>query len=86
MRYVFSILSIVCLCGCKPSVHTSDVVNVPKAKITKTITETTKIERPVPVYRTDVQLQSKTHTVTSDDKPVAPLHQAVVTPLLQEAK
>ncbi len=62
------------LCGCQATVTNKRVSTVPPEKRTVTVTETTKIERPVPVYRTETVVESKTKT--SDGS--APLHKAEI--------
>lgn len=86
MKNVIAILSIVCLCGCKDRFSTKPVTTVPGDKVTKTITETTKVERPVLVYRIVPSITTQTKTFTNDGNAAAPLHEATVKPLLQDAK
>lgn len=64
--------------GCGASVHTENRACLPKAKVTRTVTETTKVERPTPVYKIDTTLTSKTSTIDSNGNTATPLHAVII--------
>ena len=71
------------LAGCNETasvkVHVQDGPSLPKPKVTRTITETTLVETPVPLYRIDKQITTNTKTLTDSGAAAAPLHDTKLT-------
>ena len=82
MKSRFLILLVLCA-GCNKTasvkVHVRDGPSLPKPKVTRTITETTLVETPVPLYRIDKQISTQTKTMTDTGAAAAPLHDTKLT-------
>jgi hypothetical protein len=78
VKQFIAILSIVCLCGCKERFSSKPVMVVPGDKVTTTVTETCKVERPVPVYRIVSDVKTNTKTFTNTGEKATPLHDATI--------
>ncbi len=81
--YSASLFIIALFTGCGASVHTGSTcaVSAPPVKVTRTVTETVKTERPVPVFQTQTVISTNTKSFDNTGKAVAPLHEAkVITP------
>lgn len=71
------------ICGCRSQYRETVTIDhgdgKPPTRVTKTVTETVQVERPVPVYRIEKTIQHNTQTRTSDGSAATPLHTATVT-------
>ena len=83
MKTLFLMAILMVLAGCNKTasvkVHVQDGPTLPKPKVTRTITETTLVERVVPVTRIDRQISTNTKTMTDTGAAAAPLHDTKLT-------
>ena len=91
LAFWLCIAVVICICaGCTHRIQETVRVDrgdgKPPVKITRTITETVKVDRPVPVYRMESTIEHHTKTESTDKNNVAPLHKAeVVAPVVPDA-
>lgn len=82
------------LSGCGATMHLNDRgdaekarLAAPAAKVTRTVTVTEQVSKPVPLYQIQTTTTTATKTVDDHGKPAADLHKAeVLVPKLPEPK
>ena len=63
------------LYGCGAAVKVTANDNTPRPVVTKTVSETIRVQKPVPVYRLETEQTTTTRTIDSNGRQVGPLHE-----------